>query len=167
MSTSYKLYVILPEPADRTSLIHSLHQVLVLAGARLDGDCFLYPSENSETDDDPISVENAEEAIAKFSRNPALGSMDYSALDHMINVSYKGLDDSKIDAIKISVPDSKMAGRGMAFYDDLAKKLHSLLSARRTILGWEPERQGFGWQEEVQRVRNGIFDGKYEVDLHA
>jgi hypothetical protein len=69
-------------------------------------------------------------------------------------------------AIEISILDS--------FYDEnlnesrerfvgLGRHLHSELGASRTIMDWGLHRQGFRWQDEVERLASGEIAGKYEI----
>jgi 3-phosphoglycerate kinase len=46
---------------------------------------------------------------------------------------------------------------------NLAEKLHRQFSAKRTIMDWAPECQGFVLEEEIKRLQNNDFDGEYEI----
>lgn len=91
--------------------------------------------------------------------------------EFMITVAYKSLPDTNlVQAIKISMMERAFERGGDETknkYVKLAQQLHENFQAKRTIMDWGIEYNGFCWDEEIERLQKGELVGEYFLDIRV
>ncbi len=171
MGTWDNILSVLKEPVEGKFGIWQVHNFLVSRGKCLDigGDLL----RDLPNDDEPLVEEiyGDNECLYKIALWPTLGSVDYSFPGFLIGVHYLSYGGAMLEGVQISVSDKQITGHPdyESEFKQLAIDLHILLKAQRTIMGWELDDVGFGWEEEIARVRAGVFreDEQLELDLRG
>jgi hypothetical protein len=83
----------------------------------------------------------------------------------MTNVSFH-VEAGKVRAVAISILQRAFDRGGDVSrrrYEEVAKQLHAGLGATRTIFDWGLRARGLRWDEELARLRDGKFDGRFDL----
>ena len=136
-------------------------------GGVLDEDSMLILNETEDEEPDPEYIMEPSDALATLAQWQTFGAIAYSMPEFVITVAYKGVPYTKsIQAIKISMMERAFEKGGDETknkYAELAQKLHDKFQAKRTIMDWGIEYKGFGWAEEIERLKKGEFIGEYAL----
>ena len=171
MRPSYSLYSWFIDGISSESAVYSLDKILRKHGATLNQDCVLLL--NDDDGDAPASdyIDDPELALAQLVAWPSHGSIEYDLGDVFLVTTFHSEEGSpvgRIHCIRLSMPSD--------WFDDhrpiseqrlgsIAGDLHSTMMANRTVMGWSGPAPRVYWSDELQRLRTGIVEGEYDVDL--
>lgn len=118
------------------------------------------------TEREPEVVDEEDEAMTRILAWSALGGTEYYLEDSLVTVFTSGMREYQADVVQLAVsttfcvrsPDFKRR------FEDLVRNVHAALNAERTIYDYELCSPS-PWAEELNRVRQGIFEGDYPIDL--
>jgi hypothetical protein len=117
---------------------------------------------------EPEDATSEPDAIDRLVAWPGMGGTEYDiGSSDSLSVFFNGLNAANVDALSLSV-------RSKAFlfdptvrstFERLVFDLHRSFRSRRTISAADLLSPGTWWIEEVRRVRAGVYDGQYAIDL--
>lgn len=167
MSEPYQIFVLIPDGIHPQKAVYDTHEILEKMGGVLDEDSMLILNETEDDEPDPEYITEPCQALATLAQWQTFGAIAYSMPEFVITVAYKGVPYTKsIQAIKISMLERAFEKGGDETknkYAELAQKLHDKFQAKRTIMDWGIEYKGFGWTEEIERLKKGEFIGEYAL----
>jgi hypothetical protein len=170
MSIPYQIFVLIPEGINQEKIVYKTHEIIVQLGGCLDEESLLILNDIEDEEYEPEYLENSdliEKAITKLAKWPTHGSISYFLKDLSPLVTYLGEPNSKtVSAIKFSLTQGFFKyheDEAKPFYIELAKKLHTKFQAKRTIMDWGIECEGFVLEEELERLKRNNFVGKYSL----
>jgi hypothetical protein len=171
MSEPYRIFVLIPESVNQENAVYDTHEIIEEFGGYVDNEgCWLILEDIGDEEYEPEYLENpeqAKQALMRLAKWPTHGSICYFIEMILITVSYRGEPDSHtINTIEISLlPRTYEDNEDILkpIFTSLAEKLHQRFSAKRTIMDWSPECQGFVLEDEIKRLQNNEFIGEYEI----
>jgi hypothetical protein len=171
MSEQYQVFVLIPNGIFGEKAVYETHSILEKMGGVLDEDSILMLNDTQNDSPEPEYITDAFEALATLADWQTGGAIAYSMPEFMITVGYKGLPDTHlVQVIKISMMERAFEKGGDEIknrYVQLAQQLHENFQARRTIMDWGIEYNGFCWDEEIERLKKGELVGEYFLDIRA
>lgn len=156
----------LPEPASRC--IMAVHDFLKSRSAYINDECYLLFNESEDEDLEPEYITDPDDAIKQLINWPRMGGLEYCMPDTMVGVYFCGTVAHHVDAVQITIPRSIfiVPDKGVREkYFTLAKELHNLINARRTIFGESLSELGFSWTEETARLDQHIVQICNDIEL--
>jgi hypothetical protein len=170
MSEPYKIFVLIPESISQERAVYDVHELMTEFGAHINEDCLLILNDVDEEEYEPEYLETSEQveqAPIRLAKWPTHGTISYYIEMMPATITYFGEPNTyTVNTIEISLlPRSYEKNEDILkpIFISLAKKLHKQFSAKRTIMDWSPECQGFVLEDEIQRLRNNEFIGEYEI----
>ncbi len=167
MSEPYQIFVLMVNGVNSNSAVYGTHKVINNLGGGIDEDSLLILNETEGEEPEPTYIEDSEKALEALAKWPTYGSIDYTMPKLSMTVSFKGiLYRDCVKAIKISCGQREFEKGNLeakSICARLAQNLHDAFEAERTIMDWGLEYKGFDWQEETERLRNGVFIGEYNL----
>ena len=122
----------------------------------------LHRNQGDEPDVEPVA--DAESAIKRIVQWPLLGTLDYAGPEGIVSISYLGESSIGLQCVMISAQQRSVDRTGSVVrYQELGAALHAELPAERTIMEWGLAAHGFRWMDEIERLRNGQFQGSYPL----
>lgn len=139
---------------------------VMLGGAVSDGPLLDYTLE------DAVSVSSQNDAVLLMSEWPTMGSLGgFVAADFCFTVSFFARPGHEVQHIELWILASRAFEQNehaQHWFRQMANEWHTHFRARRTFLTWglEVRNDGFEFEEEVERLRNGIYsDLKVDFEL--
>jgi hypothetical protein len=159
--------VVLPEPTNAAGILTNLNGWLKARGILFapDANVIFHDFENKEKEPEIASSED--DAISRILAWPGLGGTEYLLAGHRISVFLYGVKAYHADVITFSM-NATAYGSNAAVQDahkQFVAEIHTFLKAKRTIADFELLSPGSWLMQEVDRVRNEKFEGRYAVDL--
>jgi len=169
MSEPYQIAALQPDGLPSDEAIPRVHQLLNRWGIHIAPDSRLNLHDTPDHQPEVEPVNDAEHALQRLIAWPTLGTLDYAGPEGIVTVSYFGHSGSKgLKCVLISALDSSVDRTdSLERYQRLGSDLHEKLPAKRTVMRWGLEMHGFRWEEEIERLRQGLIVGSYPLlDLH-
>lgn len=164
-SSSIDILIVLANNKNSTNEILKFDQILNDHGIFIEVDGLYYLNDYGEEEFDPEDIVDAKKTLNRLANWPTAGWLEYSMPGCSILVSYKTVNNFQLGGIYLSAYESEynyQKGR----LDRLIYFLHSNYKPLRIIKG-ENIFENFVPEDEIERVRNGIFEGDYEIDLRV
>ena len=140
-----------------------LDNILNEYGLRIEIGGLYYLNDYEEYDFEPEEIVNAKDTLKKFINWPTSGWLEYHITGCSLLVSYKTDGSFLISGIYLSAYQSEYDYQKEKL-DKLIYFLHENYKSLRTIKG-ENIFENFDPEDEIECVKNGIFEGNYEIDL--
>lgn len=171
MRPSYNLYSWFIDGIPADSAVSATDTILRRHGATLNQDCVILLNDDGGNDPPPDPGGDPEAALAQLAVWPLFGSIEYELGDVFIAATFhpdEGPPDGKVYCIQISVPSDWLDDRRSVSeqcFESIARNLHSTMIPNRTVMSWSGRPADIPWSDELQRLRAGIVEGEYDVDL--
>jgi len=165
MSEPYQLACLITHDLPAEQGIRRCHRILGEEGISISDDSLIALHDTDIEEPEPEIITNEEFALQRLISWPTLGSIDYSGPEGMVTVSYFGppgqglLTCVLVSALERAVDRTNALPR----YRHLGSRLHTELTAQRTIMEWGLEMRGFSYLAEIERLLSGDFDGEYPL----
>lgn len=165
MSEAYETVAVQPDGLAPRDAILRVHKLLDRWDIRIIEDSLLVLHGTNDRDPEVVPISDPNDALERVIQWPTLGTIDYGGPEAFVAVSFLGdsgplgLQGVLIAAQQRSVDQSD----GLPRYRKLSIDLHKSLPARRTVMEWGLEAQGFRWEDEVRRLCEGKFEGVYPL----
>lgn len=171
MSEQYQIFVLIPDGIFGEKAVYETHSILEKMSGLLDEESILMLNDTHNDSPEPEYITDTLEALATLAQWQTGGAIAYSMPEFMITVAYKSLPNTNlVQAIKISMMERAFERVGDEIknkYVKLAQQLHENFQAKRTIMDWGIEYNGFRWDEEIERLKKGELVGEYFLDIRA
>lgn len=167
MSEPYQIFVLIPDGFSCRYAVFKVNNIVLALGGEIDvNNSLLILNDVGDEEFEPYYVDSSEKALETLSKWLTYGSVVYF-MPHATTVTYLGeFVNRLINAIAVSILEGVLS-RGEPdmeyLYKKLAQHIHDDFSAKRTIMDWGIEYQGFDWREEITRLRNGVFEGSFSM----
>jgi hypothetical protein len=124
-------------------------------------------NDSNEVERQPATAASPEDGLRLVARNPSLGGIQVNLAGQKMSIFLYGLRDFSVSAISLSVLASGYLANPKLkeSFNEFVRKVHHSLSATRTISDFELLSPDSFWKQEVTRLKEGIFQGDYLVDL--
>ncbi len=171
MGSNMEVLSILRQPILALNGIERVHNILLTEGGQIDVGGVLFLWNNSEKTQDAVEVEitDKETALNRLSKWPNLGSLEYKFANCFVQVFFWSFGHSLLEGFQLSIEEFRFRKHPEIniWFKHVANILHNDFQSKRTILGWEITSIGFSWEEELARVRSGVFleHKNLELDL--
>ncbi|NJM22691.1 MAG: hypothetical protein HC836_38300 [Richelia sp. RM2_1_2] len=163
-SSSIDILIVLEEPKRNSkNTIFELDQILNDYGIVIEVGALYYLNDYGEEEFDPEDIVDAKDTLNKLVNWPTAGWLEYHMPGCSLLISYKTDGDFLLSGIYISAYESEYNSQKEKL-DKLIYFLHYKYKSLRTIKG-ENIFEDFDPEDEIERVRNGIFEGNYQIDL--
>lgn len=172
MSEPYQIFVLIPEGIPQRIAVYKTHEIVISMDGEIHADdSLLILNDIEDQEFEPYYIEDVDQALESLAGWKTSGSIVYFIPGATTFTYLSALSDGNIQSIKISILESSFLkiekSSANNTYKDLAAVLHREFAAKRTIMNWGIEYQGFDWQEEIERLKMDCFDRSYSlVDLH-
>ncbi len=157
------ILIIFQDIKNSTNTILEFNQILSNYGIVIEVDGLYYLNDYGEQEFDPEDITNPQETLNRIANWPTAGWLEYSVTGYSMLVSFKTLGDFCLSGIYLSMYESEYNYQKETL-DRVIYYLHEHYKPLRTIKG-ENIFENFCPEDEITSVRNGIFEGDYEIDL--
>jgi hypothetical protein len=173
MGAPYHVLVLIPQGIEQKKAVHETDDLLRTWGGYFCKETKVLFSDIGEEEFEEeelgeVNEENIERFLDKLAKWPTFGLIEYEMPWFVLNVSYDGqAHSSKVNLILLSLLRNTFLDYQAAaepFYIELSKVLHAHFHAKRTIMDYDiMHREGFDWEEEIERLKNNQFAGEYKI----
>jgi hypothetical protein len=158
---------VLEKPRRAVDVVSILRSVLIKHGTDFSPHANVIFNDWQGREREPEVALSEEEAIKAILSWPALGGTEYNFSGHKLIVFLFATEAYCVDAISLSI----ISGNRMddpkvkSDHEELIKDIHISLAAKRSLVEYELLSPNSFWIQEVERIRSGVFEGKYFMDL--
>ncbi|MCY1079504.1 hypothetical protein [Archangium lansingense] len=160
-------YAILPEPTKADQVLADFKRWRELSGVSCLEECNVIFNDSGDIEREPELVSSEEDGLNRLFEWPTLGGMGFSLSGHKIFVSFRGETPHHVDVITMSM-NSKL----YVFHPDIRRsfeetvaRLHQIFKSKRTVVDYDLLSPASWLKKEVEKVRSGVFEGRYALDL--
>lgn len=160
-------YAILPEPTKADRVLADFKRWQELNGVSFSGQCDVFFNDSGDMERESELVSSEDDGLGRIFEWPAFGGMELNLSEQRIVVVFHGGTPHCVDVITLSMNatpymSSPKVQRG---FEEAIAGLHEVFKAKRTAMDYELLSPASWLMQEVERVRSGVFEGRYALDL--